>query len=103
MNVRETVHNALLIHGLSSYERQAEPVVAALEEREREIASSLIAFATGKGLSRTEAERAISEAGLSVPTPEATTVAEGDLASEVSSLKSTVERLVGFAQRHGYR
>jgi hypothetical protein len=67
MTVRDTISTSLKEAGLGSYERQAEPVIAALETREAEIVENLTSFAVENGLTHDQARRALADCGLTVP------------------------------------
>jgi hypothetical protein len=113
--ISETVNTALSANGLGSYMSHARPVVESLQNREAEIAESLIGFATSAGLPETEAVAAIREAGLYMPPPPVATLAsadaqnqaastdDGDLAAVLSRINNTLEDLAGFARQNGWR
>jgi hypothetical protein len=108
MSARTTISDAMRRNGLTSYTRQAEPVIVAVEQREGEIANRLLSFATSRGLSEAEARRALTGAGLSVPPPApapTTAAANGDANSAAAALgriEATMNSLVSFARRHGF-
>lgn len=64
MGVQDTVYEAMDRAGLSSYRDRATPVVAALREREAQIAGALVEFATSQGLSESAAWAAVTDAGM---------------------------------------
>ena len=121
--ISDTVSAALTRHGLGSYMSQARPVVDDLQNREAEIAESLIGFATSAGMPEAEAVAAIREVGLYMPPPPVATLAsadmqnqagseprhraEGDgddaLAATLARINDTLEDLAGFARQNGWR
>lgn len=114
--ISETVNTALSANGLGSYMSHARPVVESLQNREAEIAESLIGFATSAGMPETEAVAAIREAGLYMPPPPVATLRsadaqnqaanatdDGDLAAVLSRINNTLEDLAGFARQNGWR
>ena len=119
--ISDTVNTALSANGLGSYMSHARPVINSLQEREAEIAESLIGFATSAGMPETEAVAAIREAGLWMPPPPVATLAsadmqnqensdprhraegDDDLAAVLSRINNTLEDLAGFARQNGWR
>lgn len=82
--------------GLSGYMRQAEPVIAALEGRESDIAQSLLDFAVENGLSREQAMSALNEVGLT--TKFDTTEADPRIAAmeaQINEMQATLRELRG--------
>ena len=122
-SISETVNTALTANGLGSYMSHARPVVDSLQEREAEIAESLIGFATSAGMPEVEAVAAIREAGLYLPPPPVATLASADmqnqagseprhraeggddnaLAATLARINDTLEDLAGFARQNGWR
>lgn len=109
--ISETINTALPSEA-RRYSNYVEPVVTALEEREHEIAETLITVATDRGLSASEAKAVVEGAGLTLrpepePEPEPEPVAEQggqDIASIVRQAVAEATRpLVEFARSHGYR
>ena len=105
--IRNTISERLSSAGLSGYTRQAEPIIVALEEREAQIKTDLLEFATGKGLTSTEVEALFVEVGLS-PEPEPVALAEGEgdggmsaVLAAIESLRSDIAQIKRAAARHG--
>lgn len=109
--IRDTITTEAGRLGVTSYVRQAEPIITALEQREERIVASLRSFAMDKGLSGTETDQALAAAGLSTGSAGSpiSTPADGrtqqvpgsmgamqdninDLIREVSALKAAAER-----------
>jgi hypothetical protein len=63
-SIRDVITEGLSQQGLSSYSRQAEPIVSALEARETEMADSLVDFAVENGMGRESAVSALRDVGL---------------------------------------
>lgn len=107
--IRNTISERLSSAGLSGYTRQAEPIIVALEEREAQIKTDLLEFATGKGLTSTEVEALFVEVGLSPePEPEPVALAEGEgdggmsaVLAAIESLRSDIAQIKRAAARHG--
>jgi hypothetical protein len=100
-DVRTTTTTALSNQGLSSYGRQAEPIISILEEREFGIADALIEFGVGAGMPETQVRDALVEAGLGVrPEPEPEPVASNGNSGD-SDLLRRVERLEQVARSRG--
>ena len=116
-SIQETVNTALQSNGLGSYMSHARPVVASLQDREAEIAESLIGFATSAGMPEVEATAAIREAGLYMPPPPAPAAVPapgtigsadeanqgGDLADVLNRINETLTSLAQFARSNGWR
>jgi hypothetical protein len=111
--IRNTIETTLQQAGLSGYMRQAEPVVAVLEEREEQIKDHLRAFAEGNGLAPGEVTALFVECGLEeerAPEPEVAATGgqsmEALIASvleEVRSMKNRLDSASQQASRHGIR
>ena len=91
-SINDAVTTAMNNNGLRQYTRQAAPVVAALEAREKEITSTLLQAAVNNGINRDEAVRVFTGAGLAMP----------DAGGEAGDA-NTLAALVEFARRHGFR
>lgn len=115
MAIREVIEQSMRQRGMGGQIRQAEPVIADLERAENQVVQNLIQFATGQGLSRADAERALANAGLGVRQGYGQQAqpqgyggfgqqAQGeDLNAVVTRLAGTVDQLVEFARQNGYR
>lgn len=96
--VRETIETEMRNRGLSSYLRQAEPVIAAAEAREHEAVDALIEFATSQGLGRDQARNAITEAGLqarALASVSNGSAAQAEVAQMVGEVQDAINRLQG--------
>ena len=114
-NVRNIVTQSLRSNGLSSYERQAEPVIADLERAAAAVAQSLRTSARNAGVGSSDVEEALISAGLvERPRPEPVVAAtpsqgagfpaeDGSAAAALARIEATLSGLVSFASRHGYR
>jgi hypothetical protein len=76
--IRDTVVQTMRTYRLDGYISQAEPVIANLEDRERDIFRALDAVAGEMGLNPSETRRTLEAAGL---TPPLAVVASGNGAS----------------------
>lgn len=107
MSINDTVTRTLQNEGRGQYTSYATGVVRALEEREYAASESLIREAVARGLSRDEAQRLVTRAGLSVrPAPVQTRAAasgEEGTNRTLDSVARVLDGLVGFARQHGYR
>lgn len=110
--IRNTIETPLRQSGLGSYMRQAEPVIAALEEREEQIKAALRAFAEDQGLSSNEVTDLFVECGLEERAPEPEVADTGgqstealiaSVLEEVRSIKSRLDSASQQASRHGIR
>lgn len=116
-SVRDTVLTSLRQAGYGSYASYAEPVITALEGRERDISGVLIEYATQRGMDRNEATQAMTQAGLTAPQPQPVmqtmqagqdvpAQAAGNVNDEVLAalrdVQQTMSGLVAFARRNGY-
>ena len=122
-SIQETVNAALQNNGLGSYMSHARPVVDSLQDREAEIAESLISFAVAQGMDETAATAACREVGLYLPPPPVATLASADAQNQASAdprhraeggdddaltatlarINDTLEDLAGFARQNGWR
>jgi hypothetical protein len=112
MGVRQIITEAMRNNGLGNNVRDAEPVIAEVERAEQQAVQTLIQFATGRGLSRADAERALTQAGLTVAAPQqaarpAQAAQGGDLGENSHAilvrLAGQVDALTAFARENGYR
>lgn len=102
--IQNTVQSALSDNGLGQYASHAEPVVAALQEREDAIVQALREVASSKGLGSHETDILLETVGLIEPTPEPEPASDnGDLAAQVERLARQVNALITAAGRHGVR
>lgn len=105
MGVREFVTRQLRDGGMGSYVRDAEPVIAALEQREREQVDTLSEFAVNKGLTREAVTDLLIEVGMydrprSVPSG----MDEDQQAALISSIEEVGRQLQAIreaAERNG--
>jgi|SoiMethySBSTD1v2_1073268.scaffolds.fasta_scaffold08041_10 hypothetical protein len=124
-DVRSTITQAMQNYGLSQYVGQAEPVITALVNRERDICGVLIEFATQQGLPRERAEQALQHAGLATPGPTMSTQSayvpaqpqsqvtetaftpndapQEEIMAALRGLQETVAGLTAFARENGYQ
>lgn len=110
--IRTTISQTLRTAGLSSYERQAEPVIAALEAREQAALDTIRAEGIEAGASESQVEAILIEAGLvERPAPVVEEPAEpqsleamvASLAESIKAQGERIETLVSAAARHGVR
>lgn len=109
--IQQTVQTALSQQGLNGYARQAEPVIALLVDREREISGRLIDYAGDLGADTEAVRRQLSELGMAVPEPEpeddedttADSAAIGRIEQMLTAMGRQIESLTDFARRNGYR
>jgi hypothetical protein len=124
-DVRTTVLDSLRGAGYGSYSQYAEPVITALEGRERDISGVLIEYATRQGMTRGQVEQALAQAGMAIPgggaaavpstpqawagptqsgaTPAAPQESSGDpVAAALRDIQQTLSGLVQFARDNGY-
>jgi hypothetical protein len=66
-SITQTVEQALVSTGLSSYRNAAQPIITRLEERERRLSQEIITFATGEGMSLDTARQQLTALGMAVP------------------------------------
>lgn len=111
-SIRNTITETLRSNGLSSYARSAEPVIAALEEREQGALDVIQQKGVALGATVEQIESILIEAGLVEPTPEpeVTNAEPQTLEAMIASLTETVQGLVQRldsasqqASRHGIR
>lgn len=115
-NVRDTVLDTLRVAGYGSYSQYAEPVITALEGREADICGVLIEYATQQGMSRTNVESALRQAGMNVPVPQdvpapapaavpmQSTENTGDpVLDALREIQNSIAGLTAFARENGYR
>jgi len=95
--IRATVEQNLANAGLSSYARQAEPVIAALEAREFEAADRLTSAGVNLGARRDQVRALIEEVGLQFrPAPAAVSSNggnSGDLAAQIDSIRDSLNQM----------
>jgi hypothetical protein len=86
-SIRETVEAGLSSQGLGGYASQATPIISSLEDRETEMSSRLIEFATEQGLGREQAVQALNTIGMTVKVE-----SNGNGANEdaISAIESTL-------------
>lgn len=104
-SIRDTVLGSLPPEA-SGYARYAEPVILALEERERDITAQVCDAAVETGMSRDEVLSTLTSAGLTPPTM---TMGSSDreddnigrIEREVSRLSGLVDRLKRAAEARG--
>jgi hypothetical protein len=101
-SIRDTVREALRTSGLQGYERQAGPVITALEQREQEIADAVRRVAQDKGLRSHEIDGVMRQVGLADSSTSTSTSASGGSA-DLASLQRQVDSLTAFARQNGYR
>lgn len=109
--IQQTVQTALSQQGLNGYARQAEPVIALLVDREREISERLIDYAGDLGADTREVRQQLSGLGMAVPEPEpeddedttADSAAIGRIEQMLTAMGRQIESLTDFARRNGYR
>lgn len=108
--VRKIITDSINARGLSEYLGHAEPVIADVEAAAENVVASLVVSASVKGISESEVEAALIEAGLverpaPEPTPDFSVTSEGEgdtsLYALVERLNASVERLEAAARRHG--
>lgn len=93
-NLNDAANAAMNANGLRQYSRQAEPVIAALTEREKGITATLLQAAQDNGIDRETATRVFQGAGLTMP--------DAAVGGVDAGTKATVDSLVAFARRHGF-
>jgi hypothetical protein len=94
--IRETVQENLGNAGLSSYVRQAEPVIAALEAREWDMADALVEAGTNLGATRSQVTGVLVDAGVQTrPQPVAVSngSSNGDLFAQIDALRDSVNQI----------
>ena len=109
--IEATIEGALRTAGLSSYQRQAQPVITALVEREQGMAEKLVTYAIDNGASEEEVTQMLKDLGMSVKDPEPETVeapaaeanGQTDVAAALANIQQTLEGLTSFARANGYR
>lgn len=94
--INDTVTQAMNQNGLRQYTGQAEPVVAALVQREQQIYTGIVDKGVAMGADRGQVEQALADLGLHAPTA----AAAG--AGDDGDLNDKVARLEAFARRHGF-
>lgn len=94
--LNETISQSLRQAGLTGYERQAQPVVAALVAREQQITAGLLDAAQQAGVNRNEAARTFEGLGLTMPAQPAEVAQQGD-----TDLMARLERLETLARNNG--
>ncbi len=100
-SIRDTVETALKergVHLSPQYQQYADWVVAALQSREDEVVSNLVAFATDKGLDRDSALQGIADCGLyvqmsAVDTDEDPRIA--DMERQIEEMQATLRSMRG--------
>ena len=113
-SIEDTIRTTLEQAGYGSYMRQAAPVVTALVEREKALASTLVDYAVDQGdADEDEIKSYLREVGMTLaddPAPEAEESTEepagaGDpsIAAALQEIKSTLDGLTSFARANGYR
>jgi len=107
--IEATIEGALRTAGLSTYQRQAQPVIQALVEREQAIAERLLDYAGDNGASTDEVAAMLTDLGMSLkpeePEVEETTepAGQGDVATALANIQRTLDSLTQFARSNGYR
>lgn len=107
--IEATIEGALRTAGLSTYQRQAQPVIQALVEREQAIAERLLDYAQDNGASTDEVTAMLTDLGMSLKPEEPETVeapasnGQGDVAAALANIQRTLEGLTQFARANGYR
>jgi len=112
--IEATIEGALRTAGLSTYQRQAQPVIDALVAREQAIAEKLLDYAEDNGANTDEVTAMLTDLGMALKPEEPETVnaeanGQGDtgalarIEASLSSLTATVASLSDFARRNGYR
>lgn len=111
--IQQTVQTALSQQGLNGYARQAEPVIALLVNRERDISERLIDYAGDLGADTREVRQQLSGLGMAVPEPEpeddddedttADSAAIGRIEQMLTAMGRQIDSLTDFARRNGYR
>lgn len=104
--IRETVAAALRNSGREGYLSYAQPVIAALENREREIAEALLAFVIDQDQDDDAVRDTLAEAGMTLPEPEpeeeqAATNGQGDVAALLSRINERLDGLEQVARSRG--
>lgn len=104
--IESTIEATLRTAGLSTYQRQAQPVVDALVAREQAICESLLDFAGEQGASTDEVTELLTSLGLSLKPEEpenvAAPAADTDIAAALAGIQRTLDSLTTFARRNGY-
>lgn len=106
--IEATIEGALRTAGLSTYQRQAQPVIQALVEREQAIAERLLDYAGDNGASTDEVAAMLEDLGMSLKPEEPEAVAaepagQGDVATALANIQRTLDSLTQFARSNGYR
>jgi hypothetical protein len=112
--IESTIEGALRTAGLSTYQRQAKPVIDALVAREQDLAEKILDYAEEQGANTDEVTSLLTSLGVALKPEEPETVAaeangQGDtgalarIEASLSSLTATVSSLSDFARRNGYR
>jgi len=94
--IRETVSEQMRGSRLSSYVREAEPVISALEAREWDMADALIEAGTRLGASRTQVTGVLVDAGVQTrPAPVSVQSNGGsnDLFAQIDALRDSVNQI----------
>jgi hypothetical protein len=106
--IQETVATALRNSGREGYLSYAQPVIAALEDRERGMAEALMAFGADQDLDEDTVRDTLAEAGMTLPEPEpepeqvATNgQGGGDVAALLSRISERLDTLEGVARSRG--
>jgi hypothetical protein len=107
--IETTIEGALRTAGLSAYQRQAQPVITALVEREQAIAEKILDYAEDQGANTDEVTSLLTSLGVALKPeePETEAVAEpagqGDVATALANIQRTLDSLTQFARSNGYR
>lgn len=112
-SINDTVQQALQTAGYGSYMTYAQPVIAALTEREQAISQALLDQAEEMDIDQEDIREALEAAGLSVKEPEveedeeteesSDTGAMGRIEQMLTSLTGRIDSLTEFARSNGYR
>jgi hypothetical protein len=115
-SIEETIRASLTQHGYDSPAvlEYAVPVITALENRERRITTTLLAYATAEGFNVEAVRQALDNAGLVVPRTGVTPGMPDDpfvdqpltgqhLAETLERLSRQIDSLTTFARANGFR
>lgn len=90
--IEETVNNALRARGLDSYSQYARPVIEVLQDREREITTSLIAFAEERDVDPDDVRVMLAQTGLTMPSEPEPEVQQQEGADGTAAILSRIEQ-----------
>lgn len=92
-SIRDTVAASLRQAGLASYERQAEPVIVALVEREADLSKSLLDFATENGLTSDQARGLLEGLDMEVPSDDESDDRIAAMEAQITAMQETLRSM----------